>query len=366
MSDEALTANPDMLVLARDSREMTQSAVAAAMSDARDAGPPITQGYVSKAESGAVVVAGERLGLFATVLEYPRELLALREGVYGFATSCVHHRKRQSLPVAALRRIHAYLNLARIQMHGLLDGTNVLAPLRFFRFELSELDTAQDAAKQVRARWGVPAGPIVSMLRLLEDAGGLVVLRDTASRAWDAVSQWPADESPVFLLNAATPTDRQRFSLAHELGHVICHPTPAPGQEQQADEFAAEFLMPATEIAPELGTDLNIEKLGQLKQRWKVSMAALVRRARDLSLINDWRYRSLNVELSSLGYRRDEPGALDAEQPCLAIRAAHERVRHGEGVELLAARALLTPNEFTTIFDLHDSATATVSGRSGL
>jgi transcriptional regulator with XRE-family HTH domain len=221
-------ANPLMLTLARDSRQLTQSDVAREMTALRGGGPRITQGYVSKAEAGAVSVTGERLELFARVLDYPVGLLTVPGGVYGFGTACVHHRKRQSFTAAAGRRIHAYLNLARIQMGLLTRGVSDQPKNAFFRFPLSVIDTARDAAAEVRARWEVPPGPVDSMVELLEQAGGLVIRRRTPSAGWDAVSQWPEGESPVFLLNAATPPDRQRFSLAHELGHIICHPTPGP------------------------------------------------------------------------------------------------------------------------------------------
>ncbi|MFI9453373.1 ImmA/IrrE family metallo-endopeptidase [Amycolatopsis sp. NPDC052450] len=343
--------NPSMLVLARDSRELTQSKLAGLMTVRTDGSPPVTQGYVSKAESGAVAVTGERLALFADVLGYPEELLVLPGDVYGFGTACIHHRKRQSLSAPAVRRVHAYLNLARIQMRRLLVSTGVQPANAYFRFPLSAVDTARDAAAEVRRRWGVPDGPVESVVALLEAAGGVVVPRETPSRAWDAVSQWPEGEAPVFLLNAATPTDRQRFTLAHELGHMICHPHPVPEQEQQADEFAAEFLMPASQILDEMSSGLNIEQLGQLKQRWKVSMAALVRRAHDLAVISDWRYRSLNVELSSLGYRTDEPGPLKPEKPGLPSRAFRAWItQQGAGVDDLAARTLLTAAEFHEVF----------------
>jgi Zn-dependent peptidase ImmA (M78 family) len=354
-------ANPLMLTLARDSRQLTQSDVAREMTALRGGGPRITQGYVSKAEAGAVSVTGERLKLFARVLDYPVGLLTVPGGVYGFGTACVHHRKRQSFTAAAGRRIHAYLNLARIQMGILVAGVSEQPKNAFFRFPLSAIDTARDAAAEVRARWEVPPGPVDSMVEVLERAGGIVIRRRTPSTGWDAVSQWPDGEPPVFLLNAATPPDRQRFSLAHELGHIICHPIPGPDQEKEADEFAAEFLMPSRDIAAEIGSSgVNIGRLGELKQRWKVSMAALARRARDLALISDWQYRSLNVELSSLGYRTDEPGALPQEGPQRARRAISEWMScQRYSIEDLAERTFLSTEEFMEIFEFGDDEPAT-------
>src|SRR5438105_1614045 len=82
-------------------------------------------------------------------------------------------------------------------------------------------DTASDAAITLRRDWGLAPGAVPQLIRLIEDAGGLVLVRDLGSRELDAVTQWIDGEPPLFLINAHAPADRFRFSLAHELGHVI-------------------------------------------------------------------------------------------------------------------------------------------------
>lgn len=120
----------------------------------------------------------------------------------------------------------------------------------------------------------------------------------------------------AFLINAHAPADRFRFSLAHELGHVILHREPGvtATQERQADEFASEFLLPADTIRTELKQGrLTLPRLLELKHRWGVSMAALLRRASTLGVVSDWQYRNLMVELSAVGYRKQEPSDLVPE-----------------------------------------------------
>jgi len=123
---------------------------------------------------------------------------------------------------------------------------------------------------------------------------------------------------PVFFINAFSPMDRLRFTLCHELGHVIMHRSIDPDMERQADEFAAEFLMPARDIKPYL-VDISLAKLADLKRYWKVSMAALLKRATDLEVITPRKARSLWVELGKAGYRKREPVELDLprESPSL-------------------------------------------------
>ncbi|HEV2006607.1 MAG TPA: ImmA/IrrE family metallo-endopeptidase, partial [Candidatus Limnocylindrales bacterium] len=137
------------------------------------------------------------------------------------------------------------------------------------------------------------------------------------TRRFDAVSQWADHMPPVFLLNDVATPDRVRFSLAHEIGHVVMHSMPTPDMEREAHRFAAEFLMPAREIRGDL-VNLDMAKAAALKQHWKVSMAALIYRARDLDVIPDWRAKAMFVELGRRGWRINEPGDVRIEEPSLA------------------------------------------------
>ena len=116
--------------------------------------------------------------------------------------------------------------------------------------------------------------------------------------------------------------------MAHELGHLIMHSDAEPGgriAEDQAQRFAAEFLMPASEIEqllPKTTTDRGWARLAQLKEHWGVSMAALLFRARFLGVMAEVSYRNAMISLSTKGWRRMEPGNVVAvEMPSLLPKA---------------------------------------------
>ncbi|MFB4427075.1 ImmA/IrrE family metallo-endopeptidase [Streptomyces sp. QL37] len=355
MVAEDAQAQPAMLTLVRESRGMTQADVAAAMATASGVtGTSVSQGYVSKAESGRLAVVGERLELYAAALSYPPDLLCLDPQVHGVGIGLIHHRKRASLPVGVLRRIHAQLALTRIQLNGLYrvaaeEGVRADFP----QVELSDLFTPKDAARMVRKRWGMPAGPVPDVIRSAEEAGSLVVLRDLESDLLDAVSQWTVDQAPLFLVNSRAPGDRCRFSMAHEIGHLVMHREPGSGpeQEKQADAFASEFLMPASDIRGEFTGGIDITKLAGLKRRWRVSMSALLRRALTLNAITDWQYRTVIIEMSALGYRTAEPVHVPLEEPCrvplLVDRLLEERTLT---TEQAASSACLLPGDFLRLY----------------
>jgi Zn-dependent peptidase ImmA (M78 family) len=130
---------------------------------------------------------------------------------------------------------------------------------------------------------------------------------------------------------------RQRFDLAHELGHLVMHADAEPGSrivEEQAHRFASELLMPEEQIAPLLPSAMNASawaSLARLKEQWGVSQQALLFRARRLGVLGDVSYRNAMTTVSARGWRRNEPGQVKVlEQPSLLPRA----------VELLAAEGI--------------------------
>jgi Zn-dependent peptidase ImmA (M78 family) len=140
---------------------------------------------------------------------------------------------------------------------------------------------------------------------------------------------------PVVLLNPVKRDYyRQRFDVAHELGHLVMHTDAEPGgriAEDQAHRFAAELLLPAAEIRDLLPPAMNAaawQLLARLKEQWGTSIQALLYRARRLGVLSDVSYRNAMTTLTTRGWRRNEPGLVTVlEQPSLLPRA----------IELLAA-----------------------------
>ena len=120
---------------------------------------------------------------------------------------------------------------------------------------------------------------------------------------------------------------------------------PNPDMEKQADKFAAAFLMPADDIRQYLN-DVTLAKLGTLKPYWKVSMQALLSRAKDLGQITPRKTRTLWMQLSKLGYRTREPVELDLppELPSLFPKII-EVLRTENSISDLAKLCVLNEHE---------------------
>lgn len=186
-------------------------------------------------------------------------------------------------------------------------------------------DSIEDRAKQLRDLWGIPSGPVSSVVRLLEVHGALVTRHLMGRRELDAFSR-AFDRRPVVVLGSDKgDLGRQRFDAAHELAHLVLHGDAEPGThvtEHQAHAFAAAFLMPRDEILLDLPPRLDWKKLISLKQIWGVSIAALLFRSRDLGAITEPTYRRAMTKMNQWGWRYREPSPIAGdESPTVLPRA---------------------------------------------
>jgi Zn-dependent peptidase ImmA (M78 family) len=120
---------------------------------------------------------------------------------------------------------------------------------------------------------------------------------------------------PIVFSNKRSLGDRQRFTLAYELGHLVMHlqtnPSFTRDISHEANEFAAEFLMPEKDIKGDFKDGVTVNILADLKRKWKVSMQALLYRANDIDIITDNQKRYLINQFNSMNIRRREPAELD-------------------------------------------------------
>jgi Zn-dependent peptidase ImmA (M78 family)/transcriptional regulator with XRE-family HTH domain len=300
--------NREMLTLARESRGWNQIEMAHHLG--------IAQATISKIENGLREPTDEQIRRFASCLGYRHEFFFLKEQIRNFASGCTYRRARQRTPEARMRHLLGIINVRRIQVGQLLESVELNPQNEFVRLDVDEHGGPVKIAQQLRAIWKLPPGPIQNLTRAIEDAGGIVFRGEFGTGDVDALSQFLPGGTPLFLVNAAIPADRLRFTLAHEVGHIVMHEIPNEFMEKEADAFAAELLMPASQIRTDL-LDLSLARLATLKPFWKVSMNALLKRAGDLGTITERKKQFMWTQMGKLGFRKCEPVTIPEEEPSL-------------------------------------------------
>jgi len=308
----------ELLRLARLFRGFTQRDLATALS--------VEPSTISRVENGLIEPSSEFVDRAADVLKMPADFFRQTDQIYGLPLS-VHQsmwRKKAAASQHDIDRALAELNLRIMHLRRLVAATEYkpLLPLPALDIESHDGDV-EKVANMVRRTWLMPSGPIADLTAWVERAGVFVVHADLLDAAMDGVTIRVPDTPPCIFLNRNQPADRMRFSLAHELAHLIMHRVPTATMEVEANAFAGAFLVPAHDIRPYFqGRRIDLPLLAGLKPEWRIAMAALLFRAKQLGYVNDNQARYLWQQFSTHKIRLREPPELDfpAEQPTLMPR----------------------------------------------
>ena len=236
-----MSANGEMLRLARQRIGLRQV----------DAAPRlgIEQPLLSRMENGVAEITDEVLIRAERVYGLPKSFYYLTDPVLGAPVS-VHPMWRRKADVSAreLDAVVAELNIRVIHLRRFLESVEVAHSADVPRLDIDRYENPEEIAGIVRAHWKIPRGPILNLTALVERAGILVVHSPLSGASVSGVTFSAPGVPPLVVLNIDQPADRMRFSLAHELGHLVMHRFPSPEMEREAHEFAAALLMPAEEI----------------------------------------------------------------------------------------------------------------------
>lgn len=272
------------------------------------------------------------------------------------ASGLPHFRSYQAGTQVAYRQAQAYVQVTQDlvrTLSGYVDFPVLDLPSVPTDPELADSVMPMMAAQYVRRVWGLGSDPIAHVLRAVEDHGICVVFAPFGHASLDAHSVF-SGELPLIVLNP-TKGDyyRQRFDVAHELGHLVMHPDAEPGHkviEAQADAFAAELLAPSEVLLDELPTRMDGVgwlKLKELKERWGVSMKVLLDKAYALGRLTEEGYRAGLKSLSRNGWKLLEPGAISGvEEPSLIPHALDLLGDVGVGPEEVRERSRVPQSYF--------------------
>lgn len=232
--------------------------------------------------------------------------------------SGIEYRKRASTPTKLLRKIEADV---LDQAERWQELANMWPEFPVPQFELpdelpeqinryEDIDSAADA---IRGAWDLGLNPIPDLIDALESHGILVIVTGVEVGAHFDGLQATVAGKPVIVVSKEWPGDRQRFTLAHELGHLLLHDRLADDldEERACNRFASAFLLPAESLRTHLGSSRhNIEprELYLLKREFGLSMQSCLYRAADLGIISDKVRQRMFMLFSKKGWRTQEPG----------------------------------------------------------
>ena len=224
------------------------------------------------------------------------------------------------------RRQSARIGELILELMGYLEDQGVVFPqeqVSPFSCAAEDAEGIEQAASELRKQWDMGFGPIPNIVKLLEHHGVFVLPIYEACERVDAYSTWAGTRPCIMLAYGKTPS-RTRFDAGHELGHLVLHEDAVPGEhntERQANRFAGAFLTPREAFLQECPRRWSLAAFQMLKNRWKMSIQALVRRAYDLGQLSSSSYRRANIDINRRGLKINEGPEWPYELPTLLVQA---------------------------------------------
>lgn len=330
--DMTTEINPNMIVLARESRGQTQQDLAEKIN--------LHRANVSRLEKGETNVHDETLKAISAATSYPPQFFTQAGIVIPVNLA---YRKRQQVPIKLLTPIEAKMNIIRRNVQFVtraLDKRDTSLPI----FEVTADKTPAMIAGLVRKSWNIAEGVVNDLTSIIENQGIIISSFDFGTERVDSRSMFTDDKYPIIFINKKLLGDRLRYSLAYELGQLVMHTFSSISAKRdisrEANEFAAAFLMPKEVIKKDLENGITLSLLAELKRKWKVSMISILYRADDLEVLTPNQKRYLIQQFNEQKIRRREPVELDVpvEKPALLKNLINYYIREYEiGIKEMAA-----------------------------
>jgi Zn-dependent peptidase ImmA (M78 family) len=319
-------------------------------------GYQVTKAAISKYENNKSVPPAQFLLTATTVLEVPSTYFTHEPTTQ---VKWLAFRRHSRLPQKEQEAVQAYASdiaELQIELQTLLhpDAKPDLPAVQ----TVTTFEEAEAAAIRLRDKWDLDDYPVDSLVQTAEDRQVVVIGWDRNGGKFDGLSGW-CNTRPVTVMSTDVDVDRRRFSLAHEIGHLMMDTGSVSDKdaERLAHRFAAAFLVPADRAFHELGsrrTQLDLGELMILKRKYGLSIVAWLFRARDLNIITEHHYTLLQKEISARGWRKKEPVEyIGDEEPIQLQQMARRAVAEG----------LMSPDRITRVCPncLEHESTATVS-----
>lgn len=337
--------NLKRIVLAREARGLNQTELAVKLG--------MTNANLCAIEQGTKKLTEQNLLKISEVTGFPISFFFQPGDI---VAENLAFRKREHVTQKLMLPIAAQANIVRSHVQFLAKELGI-TPEHLPAVEVTDELTPAQIAKEVRRKWNLKFPVISSMVEMLEDHGIIVSSFPFITGRVDSRCMFTDDGQPIIFLNSQMLGDKQRFSLAFELAHLVMHTEFAVPLDRnisrEANHFAAEFLMPEEEIRKDFKGEVSVAMLGELKRKWKVSMIALLYRADDLGFLTPNQKRYIINQFNKLQIRRREPIELDVpvEKPRLLRRwIAEYRDRNKLSTAQLAEALHLTTDEFIEVY----------------
>lgn len=284
------------------------------LQDLADAiGGNLSRQALHRYEKGEVIPDAEKINMLSKALNVSPD--------YFFRTtkielSDIEYRKLNRMPQ---KEVASITETTKEYLSRYIELEEVIGLSNNFENPLKDLgivttyEQVNNAANFLRSKWSLGTGPIFNIVELLEDKN-IKVVRLNVDEDFDGLQTFVNGNIPVVAYNErkANKPDRIRFTLLHELAHLLLTFGDLTEKEKETlcHQFAGAMLLPEETIKAELGNHrnkLSTLELGNIKKQYGISMQAIVMRAKACGIINDHYTKQFFYLIRLHNWKVDEP-----------------------------------------------------------
>ncbi|WP_300475183.1 XRE family transcriptional regulator [uncultured Psychrobacter sp.] len=306
----------------------------------------ISRQYLHKFETGQSIPDNAMLAKIAEIYNVKTDFFSQEKATV--QEDQVHFRKLQrskEIDKQSLISTAEYVDRLLTKVEERLSGKVTLPNFDLPKLDGFDIDKPLDIeriAEHCRKEWDLGLGPISNMTRLCENLGIVVISYDHHGENSDIDALSVTLKRPIIVRSSSKQSAcRLRFDLAHELAHLLFHDGIITGcrkTESQANHFAGAFLLPRAimiKYFPSIFSNgrFRWDNMSEFKKQFRVSKAATLYRAKQLSLLTESQYRTGIISLKNKGESKqeDEDSFIELEKPellesCFTYLAEKEKI----------------------------------------
>ena len=287
---------------------------------ANNAGGIVTKQAISKYEKGIMKPSSNVLIPLAKALGVKPEYFYRHSEI---ELSGMQFREKSNLSV---KKIESLKQRTIDFLERYLELENILgAQEKFFNplnsVTINSLDDVEKIALKLRDEWKLGLAPITNLLAKLEE-NGIKIFEVRNVNNFDGLSASVGDLH-IIVINMDLPTDRIRFTTAHELAHILCNFPEDSKKEKYCHAFAGAFLLPKEILERELmqrREQITLWELNEIKQLFGISIQAIVKRAHMVGIVSDLFYRNFQIVLNKKGWKKKEPVGYEGKEEAIRFK----------------------------------------------
>lgn len=285
---------------------------------------------IMKYEKGQIIPNSEKIIQFAKAYNVKtKDILKVTPQV---EMKFTNFRKRKSLTGQKLELLKKLILEKVANYLEVLDLEQINSSFKNLKkYAVNNLTDAEEAASKFRQDYNLSLNqPLSDLINILENIGIIIISLENTNNlfsGFDGLSEIVQNVPVIVYLENNTDGARQRFTIAHELGHLILNIKEDLDCEKVVNRFASSLLMPSLSIYNEFGKsrqNISNYELMAFKMEYKVSMYAIIYRLKELNVISDYLLKKINIYFNKNGYRQCEPNPLEPEKSYQYKKLVHK------------------------------------------